>query len=163
MNDDPGVFPHEPCMTQGCGHRYDDHHHSDVDGWFCRDGICPCERYTGPPIPSHVCQNPRCAHLYTEHGTLGCRMTKCHCEYFDTQLPRPPQENPMKHPELIAPGEEPEEAPVQLYRVTLTLDVDVVSRDGFSGAADAALYRARRVFDSTTADKATVVAVSVSA
>lgn len=58
------------------------------------------------------------------------------------------------------PVENADVAPAQLYRVTMTLDIDVVSRDGFSGAADEAVKAARRAMDSTS-DKATVVAVSV--
>lgn len=95
------VHKHEPCMTQGCGHRYDDHYCRGLGEWLCRDGLCECERYTGPPQASHVCQNGRCAHLYTEHGTLGCRMTGCHCAYFDTQRPQPRQENIMS--EIVSP------------------------------------------------------------
>ena len=50
--------------------------------------------------------------------------------------------------------------PAIRYRVKLTVEIDTVSREGFGGAADAAMSRARRVFDSTD-DRARVTGVKI--
>ena len=145
MSADRAVFPHEPCMRDSCGHRFDMHEYG-----VCNSPFCPCNAYTGPPTPSDVCQRAGCAHLYREHGTIGCRMTLCRCAGFDTQ----PREDYDMHPD--------EKVPAQLFRVPLTLDINVVSHDGFGGAAEEAMQSVRRVFDNVT-DRASVVAVTAAA
>ena len=48
----------------------------------------------------------------------------------------------------------------QLYRVTLEVEIDVVSADGFGGASEMAAASARRILDSTT-DRARVTGVKL--
>ena len=83
------------------------------------------------------CDDPRCGHpLFAQ---------------------QPREDTPM-HPDKTP--DVADKAPTLLYRVTLEVEIDVVSADGFGGASEIAANSARRILDSST-DRARVTGVKL--